>query len=66
LKADGHLERHANAGTCGRTYGVMMAAIGHNLRLLLAWLKTFLRAMIFSLIATITPHSLLEATLEAT
>ncbi|MFY7759689.1 hypothetical protein [Aquidulcibacter sp.] len=66
MKADGHLERHANAGTYGRTYGVMMAAIGHNLRLLPTWLKTFLRAMIFALIATITPHSLLEAALEVT
>jgi hypothetical protein len=39
-----------------------MAAIGHNLRLLLAWLKTLLRAMILALIATMTPHSPLRAT----
>ncbi|MEY3235803.1 MAG: hypothetical protein RL230_3074, partial [Pseudomonadota bacterium] len=32
--------------THGDTYAIMMAAIGHNLRLLLAWLKTPLRAMI--------------------
>jgi hypothetical protein len=35
MKADGRLERHAYAGTHGDTYAIMMAAIGHNLRLLL-------------------------------
>ncbi len=46
MRADGRLERHAYAGTHGDTYAVMMAAIGHNLRLLLAWLKAFLRAWV--------------------
>ena len=62
MKAYGRLERQAYAGTHGDTYAIMMAAIGHNLRLLLAWLKTFLRAMILTLIANMIPRSPLSAT----
>jgi len=56
IKADGRLERHAYAGTDGDTYAVMMAAIGHNLRLLLAWFKALWRAWGLALIATIAPY----------
>jgi hypothetical protein len=62
MKAYGRLERQAYAGTHGDRYAIMMAAIGLNLRLLLAWLKTPLRAMILTLIATIIPRSPLKAT----
>jgi len=62
MKADGRLERHAYAGTHGDTYAIMMATIGHNLRLLLTWLKTLLRAMILALIAAKIAHSPLRAT----
>lgn len=53
MKADGRLERHAYAGTNDDTYAIMMAAIGHNLRLLLAWLKALWRAWVLAVITTI-------------
>jgi IS5 family transposase len=61
MKADGRLERHAYAGTHGDTYAIMMAAIGHNLRLLLAWLKTLLRAWVTAMIAAMPTQRELTA-----
>jgi transposase, IS5 family len=61
MKADGRLERHAYAGTHGDTYTIMMAAIGHNLRLLLAWLKALWRAWILGLIAAMLTQRPLKA-----
>ena len=65
MKVDGRLERHAYAGTHGDTYAVMMAAIGHNLRLLLAWLKALLRAWVTAVIAAMPTQRQLTAASSA-
>jgi transposase, IS5 family len=38
LKSDGLLERNRLAGAAGDAINAVLAAAGHNLRLLLAWL----------------------------
>jgi IS5 family transposase len=50
MKADGLLGRNFLAGAAGDAINVILAAAGHNLRLLRAWL-TRLLAFILSLIA---------------
>jgi IS5 family transposase len=40
MKADGKLERHWLKGAKGDTANVILVAAGHNIRLLLAWLRT--------------------------
>jgi IS5 family transposase len=51
MKQDGHLERNALKGAKGDVINVLLCAIGHNLRLLLAWLRKllllFLAAILF-------------------
>jgi len=42
MKQDGHLERNALKGAEGDVINVLLCAIGHNLRLLLAWFRTLL------------------------
>lgn len=61
MKADERLERHAYAGNHGDTYAIMMAAIGHNLRLLLAWFKALLCAWLLAMIAAMAPQRPLKA-----
>ena len=39
MKADGKLERHWLKGPNGDAINVVLVAAGHNIRLLLAWLK---------------------------
>lgn len=41
MKADGKLERHWLKGVHGDATNVILVAAGHNIRLLLAWLRTF-------------------------
>jgi transposase, IS5 family len=52
MKQDGHLERSALKGADGDVINVLLCAIGHNLRLLLAWFRKllllFLAAIWFS------------------
>jgi IS5 family transposase len=50
MKADGHLGRNFLAGAAGDAINLVLAAAGHNLRLLRAWL-TRLLAVLTSLIA---------------
>lgn len=54
LKSDGHLGRNFLAGASGDAINVILAAAGHNLRLLRAWLIRLL-AFIISLIAISGP-----------
>lgn len=42
MKQDGHLERNALKGANGDVINVLLCAIGHNLRLLLAWFRKLL------------------------
>ena len=41
LKSDGLLDRSQLAGQCGDASNIILAAAGHNLRLILAWLRSF-------------------------
>lgn len=42
MKQDGHLERNALKGSAGDVVNALLCAIGHNLRLLLAWFRKLL------------------------
>ena len=50
MKADGHLGRNFLAGAKGDAINLILAAAGHNLRLLRAWLIRLL-AFLFGLLA---------------
>jgi IS5 family transposase len=54
MKADGHLGRNVLAGAAGDAINLILAAAGHNLRLLCARLSGFLRFLI-SLLAISAP-----------
>lgn len=49
MKADGLLGRNFLAGTEGDAINLVLAAAGHNLRLLRAWLLNLLATLISSL-----------------
>ena len=49
MKTDGHLCRCHLKGREGDAANVVLTAIGHNLRRVLAWLKTFLRLILLAL-----------------
>ena len=53
MKADGHLGRNFPLGTGGDAANLVLAAAGHNLRLLRAWLA---RLLAFLLSLLVTPH----------
>lgn len=55
LKADGLLERNHLAGEIGDAINAVLAAAGHNLRLLAAWLRKLLCALIALLFAVAAP-----------
>ena len=54
IKQDGHLERNALKGAKGDAINVLLCAIGHNLRLLLAW---FRKLLLLILAAVLFPSS---------
>lgn len=54
MKQDGHLERNALKGAEGDVINVLLCAIGHNLRLLLAW---FRKLLLLILAAVLFPAS---------
>jgi len=54
MKQDGHLERNALKGSEGDVINVLLCAIGHNLRLLLAW---FRKLLLLILAAILLPSS---------
>lgn len=53
MKADGKLERHWLQGARGDAANTILVAAGHNIRLLLAWLRTFC-ALIQAALAALT------------
>jgi IS5 family transposase len=61
MKDDGHLGRNFLAGATGDAINVTLAAAGHNLRLLRAWLIRLL-AFLISLLAIITNSAPVRAT----
>lgn len=54
-KSDGLLERNHLAGAAGDAINAILVAAGHNLRLLVAWLSTLLRALIRALFPASLP-----------
>ena len=56
LKADGLLERNHMAGAIGDAINAVLAAAGHNLRLLAAWLRKLLCTLIAMLVAITMTH----------
>ena len=49
MKADGHLGRCYLKGREGDAANAILTAVGHNLRLVLTWLRIFLRAILYPL-----------------
>ena len=49
MKSDGHLGRCHLKGREGDAANVVLTAIGHNLRLVLAWLRLLLRLILLAL-----------------
>ncbi len=46
LKEDGHLERNRLAGADGDAINAILAAAGHNMRLLARWLRLFFALLV--------------------
>ena len=62
MKTDGHLGRCYLKGAAGDAANVILSAVGHNLRLVLAWLRILLRLILIALgrlfiIPTLNPAS---------
>jgi IS5 family transposase len=55
MKQDGHLERNALKGAKGDVINVLLCAIGHNLRLLLAWFSKLLLLILAALLFRSSP-----------
>ena len=49
MKTDGHLGRCYLKGAAGDAANVILSAVGHNLRLVLAWLRILLRLILIAL-----------------
>ena len=49
MKTDGHLDRCHLQGREGDAADVVLTAVGHNLRLVLAWLRLLLRLVLMAL-----------------
>ena len=56
-KSDGLLERNRLAGARGDAINAVLVGAGHNIRLLLAWLRVLLRLMLAVLTAEIEAHA---------
>jgi transposase, IS5 family len=54
MKAEGHLGRCYLKGIVGDAANVILTAVGHNLRLVLAWLRILLRLILAALRNAIT------------
>ena len=50
MKNEGHLGRGWLKGRAGDAANIILAAVGYNFRLVLAWLKAFLRLILHALI----------------
>jgi IS5 family transposase len=61
MKNEGHLGRCWLKGRAGDAANVVLAAVGYNFRLVLAWLKAFLRLLLNALIPALASPSPLES-----
>ena len=50
MKADGHLGRCYLKGRDGDAVNTILSAVGHNLRLVLAWLRALLRLILIAIL----------------
>ena len=57
MKTDGHLGRCYLKGREGDAANVILTPVGHNLRIVLAWLSSLLRFILLGLcrVLTVTP-----------
>ena len=60
LKSEGHLDRNYLKWRHGDQANAILTATGHNLRLVLRWLRKILCNFIAALVATIWPVSALR------
>jgi len=60
LKTDGHLGRCHLKGREGDAANVILTAVGHNLRLVLAWLRLLLRLILNALMRLLTASAALK------
>ncbi len=56
MKNDGHLGRNYLKGREGDAANAILCAVGHNFRLILAWLRLFLRLLLATILATYIPR----------
>jgi transposase, IS5 family len=56
MKAEGHLGRCYLKGTAGDAANAILTAIGHNLRLVLAWLRILLRLILAALLSALAAN----------
>ena len=61
LKAEGHLGRCYLKGRAGDAANVVLSAVGHNFRRILAWLRDFWRLILTALIAASSVQSALRS-----
>src|SRR6059058_4337537 len=59
LKAEGHLGRCYLKGRAGDAANVILSAVGYNLRLVLAWLRTILRVVLLAILRLLLSRSAL-------
>ena len=60
MKTDGYLGRCYLKGREGDAVNAVLSAVGYNLRLVLAWLRTFLRLVLSALLRILMPQPLLK------
>jgi IS5 family transposase len=60
LKSDGHLGRNYLKGRHGDHTNAVLSAVGHNLRLVLKWLKLLLYLILAAIRDAVTPLSALK------
>ena len=60
MKAEGHLDRNYLKGRDVDAANAILSAVGHNLRLVLAWLRILVRRILAALFAATTPLSALK------
>jgi len=58
MKSDGHLGRNYLKGRHGDQANALLSAVGHNLRLILSWLRVLLRLILDAVIEVLIPRSL--------
>lgn len=57
MKSDGHLGRNYLKGRHGDHTNAVLSAVGHNLRLVLRWLRLLLSLILTVILAALTPRS---------